>query len=247
MLLGISLVKGIENLLTPLVEDSLELSEHLWWEFSSVTILSLIFPLSVIRFESDVVNQGLQGLSKLAGELVENLRELSFLIVWALIPILNLKIVNEWLVDLVDHRVEGGDSMLRDLSEQDVVVISSSFRNVFLTICLGGTNKVKTFALKLDFLTVRHNEFFVLTNGVDNFSRLRDLVWSLVVNENSCGSDTFLEVIEDLSKLGVSKNFESIELTDFECISYDRGHPFGPRCHCHCDVTVSELSIKVFL
>ena len=210
-------------------------------------VLCLVFPLSVIWFEGDVLSETLQGFSELAGELIENLGELSLLLLWALVPVLDLKALDEWLVDLVDNSVQRGDGVLGDLSEQNVVVVSSSFGDVFLAIWISGTDKVESFALELDLLAVRHNEFFVLTLRVNDFSRLRDLVWSLVVNEDSCGTDAFLEVIEDLSKLGVSKHFESIELPDFERVSYDRGHPFGPWCHCHCCCNGGELNIKVFL
>jgi hypothetical protein len=102
----VSLVESVENLVTPLVEDFLEFSEHLSWELSSVRVLGLVFPLSVIWLKCDVVNQTFQSFSELAGELVENLRELSLLVIWALVPILGLKTVNEWFVDLVDDGIQ---------------------------------------------------------------------------------------------------------------------------------------------
>ena len=127
LLLSISFFKCVKNLVTPVVEDLLELRKHLSWVFPAMLVLCLVFPLSVIWFEGDVLSETLQGFSQLAGELVENLGELSLLFVWTLVPVLDLEALDEWLVDLVDDSVQRGDGVLGDLSEQNIIVVSSSF------------------------------------------------------------------------------------------------------------------------
>ena len=78
------------------------------------------------------------------------------MLIWALVPVLDLETVYEWLVDLVDHGVQGSNGMLGNFSEQNVVVISSSLGDVFHGVWLSGSDKVESLALELDLLSVRH-------------------------------------------------------------------------------------------
>jgi hypothetical protein len=65
------------------------------------------------------------------------------LFIWAFAPLFLSKVFNEWLVALVDDRVESCDSVFRDFSENNVIV-GGTLTNVFWIVRVGGSNEVDT-------------------------------------------------------------------------------------------------------
>ena len=73
----------------------------------------------------DVALEGLLGLDKLLSELVEGLFELLLLVNFAHFPLFRVHFVQHWLVDVVYEGLEHAHSVLRDLTEEDLLVIGA--------------------------------------------------------------------------------------------------------------------------
>ena len=114
LLFSIGSFKSILDLFAPIVEDFLEIRDHLciWSLATSMNVLDLIFPFWRIWIKSDVALETFQGLLELIGELVEERCELLLLLFLTDTPVCDFEMVDEWLVDLVDDRVERGDRVL---------------------------------------------------------------------------------------------------------------------------------------
>jgi len=69
--------------------------------------LDLLKDRRVDLVELNLVVERLEGFSELLGKLVESLLELFLLVVFAGAPLLFGKLLNEWLVHVVDDGVEG--------------------------------------------------------------------------------------------------------------------------------------------
>ena len=125
LLLSISSFEGFRDLFRPLIEDFLEVSDHLVVERSvvAVDILGFSLPSAVVLLKVDVVLKGLQGLSELVGELIKDGRELLLVLFVTETPL--IMSINERLVNLVDDSIERSDGMLRNLTKQDIVVIGT--------------------------------------------------------------------------------------------------------------------------
>ena len=190
-------------------------------------VLGLTLPFAIVLLKIDVVLKGLQGLSKFVGELVKDGRELLLVLIVTETPL--IMSINEWFVDLVDNGVERSDGVFRDLTEQDIIVVGSLL--VDGSVINGVSDEVNTFALELDFLTVGDLELLVASN-VDDFTRLSNLVRSLIVNENSRGTLSLEECFEECLR-GAFEDFHCVVLSESKCICNLCGHPFGPWCHCH--------------
>jgi len=108
LLLGVGAVECLLDFVAPVVEDSLEIGDHVLAEvFGGVDIFDLVFPSWIVWVQSDVVGQALQRLSQLNAETVEDLGELLLLLVGAFTPVVLAQLVDHRLVDLVDDRVQG--------------------------------------------------------------------------------------------------------------------------------------------
>jgi hypothetical protein len=153
---GIGTVKILLDFVTPLVEDSLELLKHLWVDLGGSVGLGVILPSSIILFKTDVVLERFKSFFKLVGKLIEDREELLLLVIFDLFPVVFIKLVNKWLVDLVDDGVQRSDSVFGDLTEKNIIVISRSLGNIFgiIWVIVGVSDKVETFTLQLDLLTV---------------------------------------------------------------------------------------------
>jgi len=160
-LLSISALESFRDLLRPLIEDLLELIDHLIVESSVVVdILGLLLPLAVVLLKVDVVLKGLQGLSEFVSELVEHSGELLLVLIVTETPL--IMSINQWFVDLIDNGVEGSNGMLRDLTEQDIVVIGTLL--VDRSIVGSVSKEVNTFALELNLLTISDMELLVASS-----------------------------------------------------------------------------------
>jgi len=160
-LLSISALESFRDLLRPLIEDLLELIDHLIVESSVVVdILGLLLPLAVVLLKVDVVLKGLQGLSEFVSELVEDSGELLLVLIVTETPL--IMSINQWFVDLIDNGVEGSNGMLRDLTEQDIVVIGTLL--VDRSIVGSVSKEVNTFALELNLLTISDMELLVASS-----------------------------------------------------------------------------------
>lgn len=208
LLLSISALESFRDLLRPLIEDLLELIDHLIVESSVVVdVLGFLLPFTVVLLKVDVVLKGLQGLSELVSELVEDSGELLLVLVVAETPL--IMSINQWFVDLVDNGVEGSNGMLRDLTEQDIIVIGTLL--VDWSVIGSVSKEVNTFTLELNLLTISDLELLV-ASGLYNLAGLGDLVWGLMVDENSRGTFTLKECIEE-SLRGAFEDFHSIVLS----------------------------------
>lgn len=69
--LGVSTVESLLDDFTPLIEDLFEVRDHLRVG-SLVAVLCFLYPLLVVRLESDVGLETSEGFFELAGELVED-------------------------------------------------------------------------------------------------------------------------------------------------------------------------------
>lgn len=105
--------------------------------------------------------------------------------------------------------------MLGDLTEKDFIVIGTVDADALSR--LGGSHKVKTFALELDFFSIRDEEFFV-TSIVLDLTTIVDLVLGLIVNEDSSISSSVEEAIEEWLELLISEYLEGIILAYAEYI-----------------------------
>ena len=106
--------------------------------------------------------------------------------------------------------------MLGDLTEQNFVVVGTVHADSLSR--LGGSHKVKTFALELDLFSISYEEFFV-TAIVLNLSTISDLVLGLIVDEDSGISRSIEEAIEEWLELLISEYFQGIVLANSEYIS----------------------------
>ena len=192
--------------------------------------------------ESDVGLQTLQSFFQLDSEFLKDRVELFLLLVFADAPSGVVEAVDEWLVDLVDDGVERGDHVLRDLTEQDLIVGGGV--QVHCPTCRRGTEEVHTFALELDLLAVSHEELFMTAEILD-FTRLRDLVLGLVVDEDSRGT-LALEKIINLWLSIASEDFLGVILSNLENVGDNGGHPFRLCRHCHCFVVIFQINF-IFL
>jgi hypothetical protein len=117
--------------------------------------------------------------------------------------------INHWLVDIVDNGVERGNCVLRNLTEQDIIVVGALLVD---SLVVGRVSKeVNTFALELDFFTIGDLEFLVAT-GVDDLARLGDLVGGLIVNENARWTFSLEEGVEEHLR-GAFEDFHRVVLS----------------------------------
>jgi len=87
-----------------------------------VDVLGLVFVFLVILVEGDAGHETAESLTKLVGELVEDMEELLLLFILALVPVSRLKLVDERLEDIIDDGVQSGNRVLGDLTEEDLIV-----------------------------------------------------------------------------------------------------------------------------
>lgn len=125
LLLGVSLLKGGLDLVGPLFEGLKEVADHL-----GVDVLGgvdglrfLALPLLVEGVEHDVALERLESLDELLSELVEGLAELFLLFGFTMSPVTDFELVDQGFVNVVDDSVQRSDRVLRDLSEEDLVVV----------------------------------------------------------------------------------------------------------------------------
>lgn len=230
--LAFGLLKGGLDLLGPLVEDALKVLDHLLVDVLGILdVLRLVVPLAVVLIEDDVGLDALQGILELIGELVEDLSELFLLFFFAYTPVDWLEAVDQGLENVVDNHVEGGDGVLGDLTEQDLVVILGV--NVHGLARWGRPVEVDTLALKSLLFTICDIE--LLTAWVVNdFTRLCDLVSGLIVHEDPSGASALKECVEDRLELHVTEEFLSFVFAlEAEYIGDARAHPFGSSRHSH--------------
>jgi hypothetical protein len=74
-------------------------------------ISCLVFPLAVITSEFDESRDGTHGFSQLLGELVKDGQELFALLFFANAPLVVLKLLDIWLVDLINDKIQRGDGV----------------------------------------------------------------------------------------------------------------------------------------
>jgi hypothetical protein len=181
-----------------------------------VNVSGVVLILSIIWIKSDVRCQTLERFLELISELAEDGGEL-FLLLWlAGAPFSSLKSTYEWHVDVVDDGVQRGDGVLGDLTEQDFIVVGTVDADALSR--LGGSHKVKAFALELDLFSISYEEFFVTAIVLD-LATIVDLVLGLIVNEDSSISRSIEEAIEEWLELLISENLQGIVLANSEYIS----------------------------
>lgn len=190
-------------------------------------LLGVLLVLRVVWFQGDVALQRLESLFQLAGEAVEHRGELFLLLVRALTPVGILEFVNHGLVHLIDYDVQGGYRFFRHLSEKDLAVVGAV--GVHGLARLGGSQEVHSLAFELDLLSVGDEELLVASDVLD-FSRLRDLVGSLVVDKQPWGSNAVLEVFSDLLEVRVSEDLLAVVFLQAVDVGDSLGHPLLSRC-----------------
>ena len=117
------LLKRSFNLLSPFSEDFLEGIKHL--DVSAGAhgkVSNVILVLSWILLERDVGRQGPQSLLELFSELVKHNSKLTFLVRFTNAPVINGKLINQWLINVVDEGVQGPYRVLIDLSEENLSI-----------------------------------------------------------------------------------------------------------------------------
>jgi len=153
VLLGVSSIEGCLNGGTPLVEDHLEVVDHiLVGSLVGVNVLGFVLPVRVEGSEIDVVRQRLQSLSQLTREAVEDRGELSLLLIVTLAPLDAGESLHDGFVNLVNNGVERCDRVLRHLTKKDLVVVGST--GVHSLAWSNSSDEVDTLALELDLLSV---------------------------------------------------------------------------------------------
>jgi hypothetical protein len=220
------------DLFVPAVKEFLKLVNHLGVDGSRV-VDSLDFgvPSSVVLIQLDVVSKTLESVFEFLGELVEHLVELLLLLVITGAPLDLLEVVDQGLVDLVDDGVQRCNGVLRDLSIENLVVVSSLSAD-WLVGVNASSKEVDSLSKKLFSGSIGDEE--ILTSAlVNNISRIRDLVVSLVVNEYSVWTSSLKEGVKDWCMLWVSENFLCIKFTNLEYICDDSAQILEPRYHSH--------------
>ena len=86
------------------------------------------------------------------------------------------------------------------------------------------SDKVDSLAFKLDFLTVSNEELWNSASLIDNLTGFIDLVGSLVVDEDSGGSNAGKEIIKVLLVLALEAVFLGSDFIYLECICNKCGH-----------------------
>lgn len=228
----LSSLKRLLNLFVPAIEKSLELVNHLGVDGSRVVDrLDLGVPGSVVLLQLDVVSKTLESVLEFLGELVEHLVELLSLLVITGAPLNGVEVVDQGLVDLVDDGVQRCNGVLRDFSVENLVVVSSLSIDwlVGVNAC---SKEVNSLSKKLFSGSVSDEE--ILTSAlVNDISRLRDLVVSLVVNKNSVWTSSLKEGVKDWCMLWISKNFLCVKFTNLEYICDDSAQISELRYHRH--------------
>lgn len=225
-------LEGLLDLFVPAVKEFLKLVNHLGVDGSRV-VDSLDFgvPSSVVLIQLDVVSKTLESVFEFLGELVEHLVELLLLLVITGAPLDLLEVVDQGLVDLVDDGVQRCNGVLRDLSIENLVVVSSLSAD-WLVGVNASSKEVDSLSKKLFSGSIGDEE--ILTSAlVNNISRIRDLVVSLVVNEYSVWTSSLKEGVKDWCMLWVSENFLCIKFTNLEYICDDSAQILEPRYHSH--------------
>lgn len=150
--LGLSLLEGLLDLLRPFVEDLLEVGDHvLVWNLGVLDVEGILGVGWVIWSKGDVASKGLDRLTYFFGEAVESLHELTLLLWLTGAPVGTVKLVNEWLVDIVNNGVKGENGMLIDLTEQNLSIVGSTHGNGLTW--WSAPHEVHTLTLELELLT----------------------------------------------------------------------------------------------
>lgn len=112
LLLALSFFQASLNDITPLVEDSFEVSNHFGvWILGGLDVSGFVFPLSLVLFQVNIVLETSQSLFQFGSELVKDLLELLFLFLLALTPVVIVQGTDEWFIDRINNGVEGVNGM----------------------------------------------------------------------------------------------------------------------------------------
>lgn len=185
-----SIVKSLLDFLGPLVENPLEVSDHIIIDLLAVVdVEGILGVFGVIGLKYDVVGEGKNCFTDLLGEAVESLHELLLLVRFTAAPIGSFELIYKGLVDTVDHCVKSEHGVLIDLSEQHFVIVRATLSD-WLT---GGraSHKVDTLAFKLEFFTVGDVELLTAVRGFNTFVLVVKFIRFLVINVDVSNSCTF--------------------------------------------------------
>lgn len=190
LLFLLSFVEGLLNLFAPLTKDNREIGNHSRVKVLNVVdVLGILLPLGWVGLKHNVALEGAEGLLNFLSELVESVEELALVVDFNHTPVCRLEFVDEGLVDVVHHGVQGDNGVLADFTEEDFVVILACGVH---TLASGSTaHEVHALSAQLFLLAICDVELgLVGTLDILNFASLINGVRHLVIDEEMCGSSS---------------------------------------------------------